>query len=1511
MWNSRNHWIKDNCSSIFFVIFRIDCHRNPHLNLKRATYLLTLLLSIAVQQAYSQSYTPIESSPNKYASVTAILSAQDWNPDSVVLTSAADFGVDDTVMVYCVKGATIGTLADSTYSPGNPGYPPGDDAQIPRNSGRYAFLIVTEVIANTVVLNASINPEILPMGPGEVAQLIRVRSYRYANVPLAGVSAPAWNPGTGTGGVVTFFVHGVLRLDGDIDVSGTGFKGALGSADTEYTAGCSSTDTLNYYEPFYLDGELWAGLKGEGTADTRFLYNRGKASNINGGGGGNGLHAGGGGGSNYTAGVRGGSESTACTPGVSVTGGDGGFDLGRFGWYYVNNDPGAGNRIFFGGGGGSATRTATSTTTDGGNGGGIVVIVADTIMGNGGQILADGDNVSGVAVNGAGAGGGGGGCIILDVAGYQGTIPLSAKGGDGGNSSSSGSDTTGMGGAGGGGIYWLAGDTHPGVAPNYTAGTNGVYESVPDYDPLGSSNPAFQLDDLVAPLRGFLFNPVPSEFTVCSDQYPDMIVASEPKGGTGVYTYQWIDSSKNQNFWDIAPGVSTLQNYTPPDSLIDTTYFRRVVTSGALAADTSFRIAVYVHPSITGNTIAAKDTVCSGNVPGLFESAATIGGGPTGGTYNYKWQHFPDGAGAYTDLTAVTGEPTYQAGGLITSTDYRRIAYSGVCIDTSIVERVRVLETITGNDITPYDTICINTAPDLISGPAPSDGDQDDLRYQWLTSTAPGVMGTVIPGATAISYQSPVLSQTTYIRRIVLSGNDDACKDTSTYVEILNVPAITNNSITASQILCQEDQAAFLTGSSPGGGYLGQYTYSWISSTDQSSWVPATGGGANDVMTAYDPGVMSGDTTWYQRVVGSGGLELACKDTSAFIVINVLPSITNNLLSPVDDIKCQQDMPEAINGSLPGGGATVAGNDPTRIYRWEVAQIEGLPGSGDWNHPPGADAQDYTDPGLLATDVDRWYRRIVTSGPSGECISVSDTVHLVVHSEITTNAIDAAQAICFDESKALRNVALTGGEDTIVPVYTWRRWLEGETSADGVDIAGSNQLQFVDLPYTDPATLLYYYDRMVEIGACRDTSGAMLVTVMQLPGGQLTDAGFDACEKDTVLQLDLNLSSLTTGHYVTPWEVYLKDGLNVGIGPGSVDQDMDTMGIVMDTYGADQETYTYEIESIRYYPEGDAYACISSAADLPLSPVVVNLSRRPDPQILTDGPYPESYKVCNDTVTLVLDPDNGTLTQWSVPAGSVFFSPGSGQDEYQVSIQDNSADYGQYRIYAKSEAGDCAGLDSIDLHFFEQPAPASAEETIVLFLNNQVQLMAVPPTAGIGTWTLEGGNGDIEDENDPNTMVYNLDQGENTFLWTVRNGEDEGVCITSDSPTTVLRNDIKRYNGFSPNGDMSNEYYIMQGLVYADEFSITFLNSLGSTVRTITQDNIGELEVDESLIANGLKEDEMVVWDGRADNGKLVASGTYYFVVTFTLYQRDYETQEITGTPYTDYFKDYVVVVRE
>jgi len=62
---------------------------------------------------------------------------------------------------------------------------------------------------------------------------------------------------------------------------------------------------------------------------------------------------------------------------------------------------------------------------------------------------------------------------------------------------------------------------------------------------------------------------------------------------------------------------------------------------------------------------------------------------------------------------------------------------------------------------------------------------------------------------------------------------------------------------------------------------------------------------------------------------------------------------------------------------------------------------------------------------------------------------------------------------------------------------------------------------------------------------------------------------------------------------------------------------------------------------------------------------------------------------------------------------------------------------------------------------------------------------------------------------------------------------------------------------------------------------------------------VGELEIDPGLITGGLREDEMIVWDGISNNDKPVPSGTYYYVV------------EYIANSVTYVFKGYVVVVRE
>ena len=328
--------------------------------------------------------------------------------------------------------------------------------------------------------------------------------------------------------------------------------------------------------------------------------------------------------------------------------------------------------------------------------------------------------------------------------------------------------------------------------------------------------------------------------------------------------------------------------------------------------DISFRIAVYVHQAITNNTVSAPDTVCQGNIPVPFVSVG-IPGLMEMVHYKYLWQK-DEGSGIFVNAEGTNNQSGYvPPAGLDVTTNFRRVVTSGACVDTIAALRVEVFAPISGNLITDYDTICFNTAPELITQDPEvtlggGDPDPTNWRYRWERGPAISGPWVEVPGAANAQYQPGILTSTTWYRREVLSGNDNACRDTSLPIEVLNVPVITGNAIvTADQTVCTDDQPQLMQGSAPGGGHLGQYYYRWESRTASTGWVAADNTNGNNLQS-YTPPVMTGDTTIYRRVVSSGGQEGVCKDTSPTKTINVLPAIVNNTISTGVTVNCQFDL---------------------------------------------------------------------------------------------------------------------------------------------------------------------------------------------------------------------------------------------------------------------------------------------------------------------------------------------------------------------------------------------------------------------------------------------------------------------------------------------------------------------------------------------------------------------------------------------------------------------------
>ncbi len=406
----------------------------PGVHIRRIFFAL-IILAGNVSALWAQE--EISGIVNDYAKVTAIATSP---PDNVTLDNVSSILPGDTILLIQMQGVRIqtdngvfGLLYLDKY--GTP--------------GAYEFLLVASVDAGAKKVYFTRYMQNVYDVRGNV-QLVKVPYYDRARVK-GKLTADPWDPEKGTGGVLAMIVGSKLEIDsqdGEIDVSGLGFRGG---ADTAGIADCIDNDYTSYSLDAYSRSWQNAGYKGEGASNYDLNDNKlypsfakGQGPTLTGGGGGNGKYSGGGGGSNRGAGSDGAREMSPSDGGclAPLEGGKGGGKAGISTFYSAG--------VFAGGGGGASTRASGQGVSPGGNGGGIVIILADTLSGNRRSIKANGGSASNVTGNAGAGGGGAGGSVVLSLRSFSkianDTLKISVRGGNGGFRASG----WGTGGGGGG-----------------------------------------------------------------------------------------------------------------------------------------------------------------------------------------------------------------------------------------------------------------------------------------------------------------------------------------------------------------------------------------------------------------------------------------------------------------------------------------------------------------------------------------------------------------------------------------------------------------------------------------------------------------------------------------------------------------------------------------------------------------------------------------------------------------------------------------------------------------------------------------------------------------------------------------------------------------------------------------------------------------------------------------------------------------------------------------------------
>lgn len=605
--------------------------------------------------------------------------------NKIVVEDASTFNAGDTVLIIQMKGAAIDSTNSSNFG----------TVTNYKNAGNYEFNIVAAKTANTVELkNNFLRQYDVPSGR---VQLIRVPYFQDYTVTDTLTCLP-WDGRKG--GVLVLNVANNITMNGDINVSGRGFRGGRSRNSFSTTLTCSE----NGYR--YAGSSIRAADKGESVYEIGFNNAYGKAPNASGGGGGVGHNSGGGGGGNGGIGGEGGYQLEACGNAPFDNRGWGGDSLS-----YTN----AANKIFMGGGGGSGhTDNGGGIDMNGGNGGGIAMIIANTITNNGFKIISDGangqacDNNTHNCHDGNG-GGGGGGTVIVKANSYTNNINIQAVGGKGADLviyNLFGAGRIGPGGGGGGGITWLSQPGTPvNISSNLSGGANGtILQDGNNAWGATAGTPGKQLFNLQIPVTAVPYKPNIDSVRIRVSATSCNSFNLQGAGFTNtsaIQSWQW-DFGDNTT----ATTQNTSHTYTTPGS-----YTVKLVATDINGCKDSINTTL----TTTGFSLdfSYSQNACTPLSVQFFTAADPA---PT----NPEWS-FGDGGTNTGDLNPVH---VYAATG-----DYtvKLIAQNGSCIDT--VTKIISISIVNDDIIITNDTtICAGTTKKLFTKPA--------LGFCWSPTTA-------------------------------------------------------------------------------------------------------------------------------------------------------------------------------------------------------------------------------------------------------------------------------------------------------------------------------------------------------------------------------------------------------------------------------------------------------------------------------------------------------------------------------------------------------------------------------------------------------------------------------------------------------------------------------------------------------------------------------------------------------------------------------------------------------
>ncbi len=594
--------------------------------------------------------------------------------------------------------------------------------------------------------------------------------------------------------------------------------------------------------------------------------------------------------------------------------------------------------------------------------------------------------------------------------------------------------------------------------------------------------------------------------TICSGNTHTMTVVASGDLSGGALIYQWERSTNGTSGWANTTGGSgaTTATYTT-GALTSNFYYRVHITQASSGCEVYSNVASVFVARITAQP-AAPVAICVGGTVNINITASLSGGA---GTLSYQWQG-NSGSGFVNETNASATTPNFTSDPLAVTTQFRCLVTSSTtnCTLTSNAVTATVVPDPTITAQPTGTTICSGgnaTVSVTASNGTPS------LTYQWSNSTD-NITFTPIGGATASTYATPNLTQTTYYK-VAISASGNGCTTvTSAEAAIIVLSDITISTQPVLRTNICSGGTATLDVVASGGN--GTFSYQWKSATVLAGPYTNISGATS---SSYTTPALTQNT--YYIVTVSNPTQ-GCDPVDSNVSAVIVPSISTQPVVP--GTVC-------VGGTISlSTAASANGGSATFTYQWQ-SSADGTTGWTDVTTGTGESTANFISAGLPVTT---YFRAVITS-ENPDCTLITNVVvaNVIPDPTITTQPIGGN--ICEGGTFTMTSTAANGsGAFT----YQWQESLNGLTGwADVTDGTGGNTTTYTTgIVTSDTFYRLHVTDAGVGCGVVNSNAAKVDVFESPLISTQPTDG--EVCVNETHTFTVVASGNIPSGTLLYQWQ---------------------------------------------------------------------------------------------------------------------------------------------------------------------------------------------------------------------------------------------------------------------------------------------------------------------------------------------------------------------------------------